>query len=132
MYIVRAFLPVIKRNGGGDVILVGSEAALSGGRYGAVYSATKFGLRGFAQALRHECSVGGVRVAMVNPGMVRTEFFKTLKFEPGTDPENYVEPEDVANAICGILLARSETVVDEINLSPLKRVDRKKTNSSDF
>ena len=131
MYIVRAFMPVIKTNGGGDVVLMGSEAALSGGRYGAVYSATKFAVRGFAQALRHECAAANVRITIVNPGMVRTKFFDSLKFEPGADPDNYIEPEDVASAVCGALSARGGTVVDEINLSPLKRVVRRKTDDAD-
>ena len=130
MYIVRAFMPVIKTNGGGDVVLMGSEAALSGGRYGAVYSATKFAVRGFAQALRHECAAANVRITILNPGMVRTEFFDSLKFKPGSDPDNYIEPEDVARAVSGALLAPRGTVVDEINLSPLKRVVRRKTGDS--
>jgi len=131
IYIVRAFIPVIKTNGGGDVVLIGSEAALSGGRYGAVYSATKFAMRGFAQALRHECAAANVRATIVNPGMVRTQFFDSLEFEPGADPNNYIEPKDVARAVSGALLAPSGTVVDEINLSPLKRVVRRKTDDSD-
>ena len=131
MYIVRAFMPVIKTNGGGDVVLMGSEAALSGGRYGAVYSATKFAMRGFAQALRHECAAAHVRITIVNPGLVQTQFFDSLGFEPGPDPDNYIEPEDVARAVSGALLARKGTVVDEINLSPLKRVVRRKTDDVD-
>ena len=131
MYVVRAFMPGIKTNGGGDVVLMGSEAALSGGRYGTVYSATKFAVRGFAQALRHECAAANVRITIVNPGMVRTKFFDSLKFEPGADPDNYIEPEDVASAVCGALSARGGTVVDEINLSPLKRVVRRKTDDAD-
>ena len=72
LYVVRAFMPVIKTNGGGDVVLMGSEAALSGGRYGAVYSATKFAVRGFAQALRHECAAANVRITIVNPCLLYT------------------------------------------------------------
>ncbi|MEC8961453.1 MAG: SDR family oxidoreductase [Pseudomonadota bacterium] len=131
MYVVRAFMPIIKTNGGGDVVLMGSEAALSGGRYGAVYSATKFAVRGFAQALRHECAAANVRITIVNPGMVRTKFFDSLKFEPGADPDNYIEPEDVASAVCGALSVRRGTVMDEINLSPLKRVVRRKIDDAD-
>ena len=41
LYVVRAFLPLLKRRGRGDVVLIGSEAALAGGARGAVYSATK-------------------------------------------------------------------------------------------
>ena len=88
-------------------------------------------MRGFAQALRHECAAANVRITIVNPGMVRTKFFDSLKFEPGADPDNYIEPEDVASAVCGALSARGGTVVDEINLSPLKRVVRRKTDDAD-
>ena len=124
--VVRAFLPLIKRNGSGDIVLMGSEAALSGGRYGAVYSATKFALRGLAQSLREECAAAGVRITIVNPGMVRTRFFDQLDFEPGPDPANIIEPEDVAEAVAVALSVRTGTVFDEINLTPLKRVVRKK------
>lgn len=122
--LVRALLPGMKRRGRGDIILMGSEAALSGGRRGAVYSASKFALRGLAQALRQECAKSGVRVSLINPGMVRTDFFEPLDFRPGDDPANYLLPDDVAGAVLTVLSARPETVFDEINLSPLKTVIR--------
>ncbi len=86
LFIARSFLPRIKKLNAGDLIIIGSEAALSGGKKGAVYSACKFGLRGFAQSLRDECSGNGVRVSLINPGMVSTEFFDELNFTPGPDP----------------------------------------------
>ena len=60
--------------------------------------------------------------------MVRTRFYDQLDFEPGADPANVIEPQDVADAVAGVLNARAGTVFDEINLSPLKRVVRKKKN----
>lgn len=120
-FLVRSFLPQLKR-GSGDVVFTGSEAALRGTRRGAVYCASKFALRGFAQALREECSRSGVRVGIINPGMVDTAFFDDLEFRPGPDPTNLVLPEDVAAAVAMVLHARPGTVYDEINLSPLKRV----------
>jgi 3-hydroxy acid dehydrogenase/malonic semialdehyde reductase len=122
VYIVRTFLPAMKRRGRGDVVFVGSEAALAGGRRGAVYSATKFALRGLAQALREECARQGIRVCIVNPGMVKTAFFDDLSFAPGEAPENYILPEDVAEALAMVLESRPGTVFDEITLSPLKKV----------
>ena len=67
------------------MVLIGSEAALAGGARGAVYSATKFALRGFCQSLRQESAAAGIRVTLINPGMVRTDFFDQLDFEPGED-----------------------------------------------
>ncbi len=125
VFLARAFLPSMKRRTGpGDLVFIGSEAGLQGKRRGAVYCAGKFALRGLAQALRAECSRAGVRVSVVNPGMVRTPFFDDLDFEPGEDESNYILPADVAGAVEMILTARAGTVFDEIHLSPLKNVLR--------
>ena len=118
----RSFLPALKRAGQGNIVFIGSEAALSGGRNGAVYSASKFALRGFAQSLREECAASGVRVGIVNPGMVATEFFRDLNFRPGGLPDQHLTPQDVADAVWLMLDAREGAVIDENNLSPQKRV----------
>jgi NADP-dependent 3-hydroxy acid dehydrogenase YdfG len=83
-------------------------------------------MRGFAQALREECGGSGIRVGIVNPGMVKTPFFDDLDFAPGDREDNYVEPADVASGIVWMLNSRPGTVIDEINLSPLKKVIVKK------
>ena len=124
VYLVRALLPGLKQRARGDIIFMGSEAALAGGKRGAVYSAAKFGLRGLAQSLREECASNGVRVSIINPGMVKTAFFDNLDFSHGEEPDNYIQPEDVARAALTILDAREGTVFDEINLSPQKKVVR--------
>ena len=120
----REFLPVLKNRGGGDLIFIGSEAALHGGRKGAVYSATKFALRGLTQSLREECASTGVRVGIVNPGMVRTGFFDRLDFRPDEDEACHLTPDDVAEAVWLMLSTRRGAAIDEINLSPQKRVIR--------
>lgn len=120
----RLLVPVLKTTGSGNMVFIGSEAALQGGKQGAVYAATKFGLRGLVQSLRQECSGNGVRVSLVNPGMVDTEFFENLTFAPGENKENALAAEDVADAVLSIIEAPAHAVIDEINLSPLKTVVR--------
>ena len=122
--LVRTLLPGMKQRGSGTIIFMGSEAALAGGKRGAIYSAAKFGLRGLSQALRQECAASGIRISIINPGMVKTEFFEALDFRPGEAADNYILPEDVARAALLILEARKGTVFDEINLSPQKKVIR--------
>lgn len=131
LLIVRAVLPLLKRHAPSDVVLMGSESALRGGKRGTVYSAAKFGLRGFAQALRAECAASDVRVTLINPGMVRTPFFDDLDFGPGDEPENAIEPVDVAAVVAMVLEARPGTVFEEINISPLKKVVRSKRPQTD-
>ena len=119
-FCARAFVPAFKRAGAGDLVFIGSEAALRGSRQGSVYCAAKFALRGFAQALRAECAAAGVRVALVNPGMARTPFFADLGFAPGPAPEHALDPATVAAAVLHALEAPPGACIDEINLSPLK------------
>lgn len=121
-FVTRALLPGLKKQARGDLIFIGSEAALKGSRKGAVYCASKFAVRGFTQALREECSKSRVRIALINPGMVNTPFFEALSFEPGGEVGQAIEPEDVADAVLYILHSNANIVVDEINLSPLNKV----------
>jgi NADP-dependent 3-hydroxy acid dehydrogenase YdfG len=121
-FVCRAFLPQLKKRSHSNIIFIGSEAALEGSQKGSLYCASKFALRGFAQALRQECSGSGVHVSIINPGMVKTAFFDRLSFSHGADAANYIEAADVAAAIRMILDSRPGTVIDEINLSPLKKV----------
>jgi 3-hydroxy acid dehydrogenase/malonic semialdehyde reductase len=121
-FLVKALLPALKRKNHGDLIFIGSEAALKGSRKGAIYCASKFAVRGFTQALREECGKSNVRVCLINPGMVKTAFFEPLSFEPGDETSNFIEPEDVAEAVSYVLNSRAHIVIDEINLSPLNKV----------
>ena len=124
--VTKTFLPLLKKQGEGDILFMGSEAALKGARQGSIYCASKFALRGFSQALREECGKSGVRITLINPGAVRTPFFEKLQFEPGLAAENAIEPEDIASAVSMVLAARSGTVFDEITLSPRNQVWKKK------
>jgi 3-hydroxy acid dehydrogenase / malonic semialdehyde reductase len=122
LLVAHSFVPHLKRQGCGDVVFIGSEAALQGRRQGVVYCAAKFGLRGAAQALREECSRQGVRVSIIHPGMVRSSFFDDLHFSPGDKRDEAIEVNDVVDAIMSVLNARPGTVIDEISLSPQKKV----------
>ena len=122
--LAREFLPKLKKQGSGDLVFIGSESALRGGRYGSIYAATKFGLRGLVQALQEECSASGMRVGIVNPGMVNTSFFDELDFRPGDEADQHLLPDDVVAAVLLMLEARPGAVIQEINLQPQKNVIR--------
>lgn len=124
LVICRQLVPMFRRQKKGRLIFIGSESALNAGKKGALYSAAKFGLRGFCQALREDCAKDGIGVSLVNPGMVRSPFFDGQSFSPASQPENAIETEDVANLICQILQTNDDIVIDEINLSPrVKSID---------
>jgi short-subunit dehydrogenase len=124
MVICRGLLPHLRQRGTGRIVFIGSESALQAGRKGALYSAAKFGLRGFCLALREDCASDGIQISLVNPGMVRSPFFDALPFAPGAAPENAIEVADVAEVVAQILNTSPNIVIDEINLSPrVKSID---------
>ena len=122
LVITKFLLPHFKKKKQGDLIFMGSEAGLLGTKNGSLYCAAKFGLRGFTQALSKDVANKNIRVSIINPGMVRTDFFENLKFEPGIDKENVISIEDISSTVVYILNLSSNTIVDEINLAPSKKV----------
>ncbi|MCK5120814.1 MAG: SDR family oxidoreductase [Methylococcales bacterium] len=128
-FITRALLPGLKRKAHSNLIYIGSEAALQGSRKGSIYCASKFALRGFTQALRDECGTSSVRVSLINPGMVKTDFFDSLTFQPGDDETHGLLPEDIAETVNYILNSNPNSVIDEINLNPVNKVIKFKKQS---
>lgn len=70
----RAVLPHMMARKSGHIINMGSQAAFVGTPTYTVYAASKFGLRGFSEALRREVGVWGIKVSVLYPGNVSTEF----------------------------------------------------------
>jgi short-subunit dehydrogenase len=103
MLLTRAVLPGMLERGHGAVISVGSLS----GRVAMepLYSATKYGLRGFSLALRRQLAGSGVSVSLVSPGKVRTAMTSHVD---GRMPE----PELVATAIADLVVhPRREVVI---------------------
>lgn len=79
--VIRAALPALQRRGG-QVMAIASTAALHGWPYLAAYSAAKFGVAGFTDAIRPELKRHGVGVTAVFPLLIDTP----LLSNPGTPP----------------------------------------------
>lgn len=123
--LIKTFLPKFKRQGYGKIILIGSECALEGQKQGAMYCASKFALRGFAQSLRKECVANNVAVTLINPGFVATPFFEALEFAPAEGEEFSIQAEQIASLISTIMNEKNNCVYEEINLQPMKKAIKK-------
>lgn len=125
-YLLKHYLPVFKQQGRKDIIFIGSEAALHGARQGALYCASKFALRGLSQSIRADCAGSDIRVVLVNPGPVATNFFNELGFMPERGSDYSISAETVAETIVNVVNQDRSVVTEEINLQPLRRAFRKK------
>jgi NAD(P)-dependent dehydrogenase (short-subunit alcohol dehydrogenase family) len=74
MRMCRAALPVMRRQGSGCIVNISSIAGRIGIPFQALYSASKFAVEGFTEALRMEAAPFGIRVVLVEPGDFRTGF----------------------------------------------------------
>jgi short-subunit dehydrogenase len=70
----RTVLPHMRKQRGGIIITIGSIAGIMGIPFQGFYSASKFAVEGYMQALRYEVKPYGVKVVMVNPGDFNTGF----------------------------------------------------------
>jgi short-subunit dehydrogenase len=71
MLLARALIPAMTERGSGHLVFIASLAGKVASPRSSIYNATKFGLRGFALALRTDLSRKGVGVSLVSPGFVR-------------------------------------------------------------
>jgi NAD(P)-dependent dehydrogenase (short-subunit alcohol dehydrogenase family) len=109
MDLTRRVLPGMLARADGDIVMISSVAAWVPTPSLAVYSGTKAGVDGFAQALRREVGARGVRVHTVNPGPVRTEWLPRSAGSVPGEPDRMtrlgpgVPPGWVARAVEGCL-----------------------------
>ncbi len=96
---VKHCLPVMRRTGGGSIIMMSSLAGLRGAQTLAGYSATKGGVRLFAKSIAMECaSIGdGIRVNSVHPGIIDTPIWGKIPTEATGQGQNApIDPEERA------------------------------------
>jgi NADP-dependent 3-hydroxy acid dehydrogenase YdfG len=108
-YTVRATLPALKQSTG-HILLTGSVA----GRRaipGSLYSSTKWAITGMGESLRQDVDGTGIRVTVVEPGMVDTPFFE----KPG---EGRLQADDIARAVIFAIEQPPHVDVNEILIRP--------------
>ena len=83
---IQAFVPGMRERGSGAVVNVSSVAGIAAGPLGGYYSASKFALEALSEALHLEAGHFGVRVVVIEPGNIETQFGANLvdhRDEPG-------------------------------------------------
>jgi len=88
--------------GSGELINISSTSGLRGGQGSTAYSSSKFALRGMTECWRDELRRHDVRVMLVNPSEVMTEFAAKLGRSRPPSPKK-LRPQEIADAIIGAL-----------------------------
>ncbi len=127
LYITHSFLPHIIKQDGGIIVNITSAAAENGIPGLSVYCASKFGLKGFSEALRKEIADNKIRLIEISPGGVATPIHDTLIERKGKESvklENALDPDDVAAAVIYAINQPANTSINEIQIrhSSLKMI----------
>lgn len=113
----RAVVPCMLRRGSGDIINISSLAGRNAFAGGGIYCASKWGVQGLSACMAEDLRDHGIRVSVVSPGSVATEFSP----RGSKDPSKALSPEDVAHAVATIVTQAPESFVSEIQLRPLRK-----------
>jgi clavulanate-9-aldehyde reducatase len=126
LYCTHAALPIMGAAGSGHIVNVSSVAGRQATMGAGVYNFTKFGVVGFSEALRQECSHANVRVTVIEPGFTDTELQGHNKNPIVLERmekmrESYgelLEAEDIADAIVWATTRPNRVNVNEILIRP--------------
>ncbi|MFM0031411.1 SDR family NAD(P)-dependent oxidoreductase [Paraburkholderia madseniana] len=98
--VTRAVLPVMRRQRAGFVINMSSNGGFKGVRGASMYSATKFAIEGFSEALAQEIADFRLKLTIVEPGAFRTDFLDDRSLKRGTHAlSDYADFRAKANAV---------------------------------
>lgn len=113
----RAVVPTMIRRGSGDIVNISSLAGKNTFAGGGIYCASKWGVLGLSGCMAEDLREHGIRVSVVCPGSVATEF----SGRHPKDPSKALHPEDVAHAVAAIVTQDPQSFLSEIHLRPLRK-----------
>ncbi len=133
----KAFLPVLRREPAAQIVNLSSIFGIVAPAGQTAYAASKFAVRGFSEALRHELEDTGIGVSIVHPGYVKTAIARNARVAAAVDPKEAAErianfdrvignsPEQAAERIVAGIERRQKRILvgtDAVRLDLLQRI----------
>ena len=112
-HVTRAVLPGMVSRGRGHIVVIGSIAGRSAFVGGSCYAATKWAVMGFTESLMLEVRDRGVKVSVVSPGSVATDFGGTGEYKAKTWA---LRAEDVADAVAHTLATPPHVLIHRVEV----------------
>ncbi len=119
-YCCHEIMPIFTHAGGGDIVNIGSLAGVNAFAGGAGYNASKFGLVGYSEAMMLDHRNDGVRVSLIMPGSVDTEFGSAGQASESVREraEWKIAPEDIADIVMSVLKMPGRTTISRVEVRP--------------
>jgi NADP-dependent 3-hydroxy acid dehydrogenase YdfG len=104
------------QRGSGHIVNISSLAGQSSLPNGAAYSASKWALNGLSYSAAEELRAHNIRVSVVAPGSVNTEFGRG-----GKDTSKMLQPEDVAGVVAMLVIQPPQSFISEVRMRPTQK-----------
>ncbi len=136
VYGVKHFLPILRQQPQAHIVNISSVFGIVGPVGHSAYAASKFAVRGFTEALRHELAGGSVKVSVVHPGGVKTNLVNNARPGAGADQAAVdkeraifnvaarTSPEKAADRIVRGILRDEERILVGIDSWMMDRIQR--------
>lgn len=119
MMLTKKLLPDLKAAANGQILNIGSDLARRPLASMSVYTAAKHAMAGFSQSLTRELAKEGIRVMLLNPGIIDTTFGGR---STGDVPPPYGIAADDLAEVAGFMLTRPHyLIMDEVTVHPMKQ-----------
>jgi short-subunit dehydrogenase len=98
--VMQATIPIMRKQRRGKILNITSMGGRIAVPLDSMYHGTKFALEGVSESLQYELEPFGIKIILIEPGAVSSNFWKNLKIEPFKQMEqNTIQPSEVANVI---------------------------------
>jgi NAD(P)-dependent dehydrogenase (short-subunit alcohol dehydrogenase family) len=116
-FVSRAVIPGMIQRRGGDIINISSLAGKNTFAGGGIYCASKWGLQGLSGCMAEDLRAHGIRVSVICPGSVATDF----RGRGPKDPSKVLTAEDVAHAVAMVATQGPQSFISEVQMRPVAK-----------
>lgn len=122
---IRAFAPMMIAAQSGHIVNISSLAGRNPLPNGAAYSASKWALNGLTYSVAEELRPHGIRVSVVAPGSVNTNFGHSVSSNEDAEQSarnaRKIQPQDVADAVALLVSQRPNSFISEVLMRPTQK-----------
>ena len=112
--IIQKVVPVMRKHGSGDIVNISSIAGRIGFPVSTAYISSKFALEGLSESLRYELGPFGINVIIIEPGVIKTNFFDSMRTARKSD-ESEIYRDITIKVISGVkMMAEMGTPPHEV------------------
>jgi len=98
--IIQEVTPIMRKQGSGTIVNISSVAGRMGLPGSPAYISSKFALEGLGECLRYELGMFGIKTTLIEPGVIKTKFFDSMKIPESKKDPKYKQITD--NMLAGL------------------------------